>query len=181
MGKALASWSGMRKYLEEEMLAEPLKGRVRYGCTTYVGMDGCRVFELFLDGRSFKRFSWETVNSWFIREGISPKERPMSTGEYWRGFQALLKAYPASARTEYTDEEFCAALERYRNQPIGESLGSGDPLEKMFALLDRRTGRRALEKMREEMASQPEWLRAVYRLRTEGTAQAEGLPGPNEG
>ena len=43
------SWSGMRKYLEKEMLAESLKGRVRYWCTTYPGMNGCRVFEIFID------------------------------------------------------------------------------------------------------------------------------------
>jgi len=29
MGKILGSWSGMRKYLEEEMLADALKGRIR--------------------------------------------------------------------------------------------------------------------------------------------------------
>ena len=40
MGKALGSWSGMRKYLEQEMLADSLHGRIRYGCTSYVGMDG---------------------------------------------------------------------------------------------------------------------------------------------
>ncbi|MEL7657927.1 MAG: hypothetical protein AAGU75_18695, partial [Bacillota bacterium] len=41
MAKAMGSWSGMRKYLESEMLASALKGRIRYSCTTYVGMDGC--------------------------------------------------------------------------------------------------------------------------------------------
>ena len=39
MGKILGSWSGMRKYLEREMLAESLHGRIRYGCTSYPGMD----------------------------------------------------------------------------------------------------------------------------------------------
>ena len=34
MGKALGSWSGMRKYLEQEMLADSLLGRIRYGCTS---------------------------------------------------------------------------------------------------------------------------------------------------
>ncbi|WP_442861330.1 hypothetical protein [Butyrivibrio sp. XB500-5] len=41
MGKILKSWSGMRKYLENEMLADSLRGRVRYNCTAYVGMDVC--------------------------------------------------------------------------------------------------------------------------------------------
>ena len=50
MGNILGSWSGMRKYLEKDMLADSLKGRIRYGCTTYVGMDGCRIFEVCIDG-----------------------------------------------------------------------------------------------------------------------------------
>jgi hypothetical protein len=73
MSKILGSWSGMRKYLEEEMLAESLQGRVRYGCTAYVGMDGCRIFEICIDGKQIKRFSWETVNSYFIDNGYNDK------------------------------------------------------------------------------------------------------------
>ena len=30
------SWSGMRRYLEQDMLAEPLRGRVRYNCPSGV-------------------------------------------------------------------------------------------------------------------------------------------------
>ena len=46
MGKILGSWSGMRQYLEQDMLAKCLHGRVRYNCTSYVGMDGWRIFEI---------------------------------------------------------------------------------------------------------------------------------------
>ena len=68
MSKVLGSWSGMRRYLEQDMLAECLHGRIRYGCTTYVGMDGCHIFEICVDGKQIKRFSWETVNSYFIKQ-----------------------------------------------------------------------------------------------------------------
>ena len=78
MGKILGSFSGMRKYLEKEMLAPALLGRVRYGCTHFVGMDNCRVFEVAVDGKTVKRFSWETVNSYFIRQGYAQKEKPGS-------------------------------------------------------------------------------------------------------
>lgn len=66
MSKTLGSWSGMRKYLEKEILAESLQSRIRYGCTTYVGMDNCKIFEVCIDDKQVKRFSWETVNSYFI-------------------------------------------------------------------------------------------------------------------
>lgn len=69
MKRILGSWSGMRKYLEQEMLAESLKGRIRYGCTSYVGMDGCCIIEVCIDGKQVKRFSFETVNAYFIENG----------------------------------------------------------------------------------------------------------------
>ena len=165
MGKILGSWSGMRKYLEEEMLHPALRGMIRYDCTTYVGMDGCRVFTLFVEGKPFKRFSWETVNSFFIAHGYAEKSSPMSVADYWQDFQALLAQVPMNQREEYTDGEFCDALTAYRNQAIGESLSSPNPIVNMFALLDRRTGVRALQRFQESMEAQPEWLHALYDFR----------------
>lgn len=166
MSKILGSWSGMRKYLEEEMLADSLKGRIRYGCTSYTCMDGKCVFEICIDGKQFKRFSWETVNSYFIDKGYKSVKKPMSTAEYWGGeFFDLLNKYPLTERTEYTDEEFCEALEKYRNQEISESINSINPLIRMFAVLDRRVGKRTLIKLKEEITLRPEWLQQIYMLR----------------
>lgn len=89
MGKILASWSGMRKYLEQEMIADCLKGRVRYNCTAYTGMDGCRIFEIFIDKKLVKQFSWETVNTYFINNNISASARhkhPAGTASIGRDF-----------------------------------------------------------------------------------------------
>lgn len=171
MGKALGSWSGMRKYLEQEMLAESLKDRIRYGCTAYVGMDGCHIFEVCIDGEQIKRFSWETVNTYFIDNGFTSNKNPSGIGEYWAEFWSLLDKYPITDRTEYTDEEFCAALEKYRNQDIQESLRSNNPIIRMFAILDRRVGKRALIKVKGAIEEQPIWLRRFYRLRL----TAEGI------
>ena len=165
MAKILGSWSGMRKYLEQEMLAEKLRGRVRYGCTSYVGMDGCRIFEVCVDGQQIKRFSWETVNSYFIAQGCSSGKKPYGVREYWSGFWENMERYPLNARTEYTDEEFCDALRKYRNTDIRESIFSGDPIVRMFAVLDRRLGKRTLERLEREIPVQPPWLRSFYTLR----------------
>lgn len=171
MSKVLSSWSGMRKYLEEEMLADSLKGRIRYGCTSYAGMDGKCIFEICIDGKQFKRFSWETVNSYFIDKGFKNVKKPMSTAEYWSGeFFDLLKKYPLTERTEYTDEEFCDALKEYRNQEISESINSINPLIRMFAVLDRRVGKRTLVNLKATPDNQPQWLwdLCVLRLLAEG-------------
>lgn len=89
MKKALGSWSGMRKYLEDEMLTPTLRGRVRYNCTRYVGMDNCHVFGVYLDGSLVKRFSWETVNDWLIENGR--REKGYGLQDYWSGFLTCLR------------------------------------------------------------------------------------------
>ena len=165
MGKILGSWSGMRKYLEQDMLANSLRGRIRYGCTTYVGMDGCHIFEVCIDGEQVKRFSWETVNTYFIDSGYTKNANPTGIGEYWAEFWTLLEKYPINQRAEYTDEEFCEALEIYRNQEIQGSISSSHPIVRMFAVLDRRIGKRTLKKIQDTLEEQPEWLKQFYLLR----------------
>ena len=161
------SWSGMRKYLEKEMLADSLKGRIRYGCTTYVGMDGCKIFEVCIDDKQVKHFSWETVNNYFIEKGYKTIEKPHGAIEYWNEFWPLLDKYPLSERTEYKDSEFADALTEYRNQDIKNSVESDNPIVRMFAILDRRVGKRTLEKLKDTLDEQPEWLKQFYVLRFE--------------
>lgn len=165
MGKILGSWSGMRKYLEQEMLAESLKGRIRYGCTSYVGMDGCHIFEVLIDGKQVKRFSLETVNTYFIENGFTENKKQFGIHEYWQEFWSLLDKFDINDRSEYTDDEFCDALACYRLQDIKESIASDNPLIRMFAVLDRRLGKRRLQKLKTEISKQPLWLRQFYELR----------------
>ena len=157
----------MRKYLEKEILADTLQGRLRYGCTRYVGMDTCHIFEIYVDGILFKQFSLETVNRYFFRQGYAPERHPMTIGDYWRYFPSLLALHPLDTRTEYTDEEFCAALKTYRNSSIQDSVRSRDPIVRMFAILDRRVGQRTLEALSTEMQTAPDWLVRLYRLRVD--------------
>ena len=76
-----------------------------------------------------------------------------------------MKKYPPDQRTEYTDEEFCEALEAYRDQNIQESIRSDDPIVRMFVVLDRRVGKRTLQKLQESFETQPDWVRQFYLLR----------------
>lgn len=173
MSKILGSWSEMRKYLEQEMLADSLKNQVRYNCTSYIGMDGCRVFEVFINDTLAKRFSWETVNTYFIENGYKDTREYYGISEYWNGFISLLDDIPMSQRTEYTDEEFCEALEKYRNQPISQSIDSENAIERMFAILDRRIGKRTLKALKDSVNEEPEWLQTFYRLRISADLQED--------
>lgn len=165
----LSSWSKMRKYLEQEMLADSLKGRIRFNCTSYVNMDGVKIFEIFVDGKLKKQFSWETCNTYFRNDEKFPngkgKQTVGSTHGYWEGFHETLFSTPLTEREEYTDGEFCDALAEYRQQPSSESQHSDNPIVRMFAVLDRRTGKRSLETMKQTISLQPEWLQTFYLLR----------------
>lgn len=166
MSKILGSWSGMRKYLEKEMLAKTLQGRIRYNCTRYIGMDATHIFEVYIDNVLIKQFSWETLNTYFINQGYKNDDTDTSgIQKYWEEFWELCDKYPMESRTEYTDDEFSDALEEYRNQPIQDSINSYDPLVRMFAILDRRVGKRTLEKQKNNIELQPEWLKQFYKLR----------------
>lgn len=165
MGKILGSWSSMRKCLEQEMLAESLKGRVRYGCTTYPGMEDDKIFEICVDGKQVKRFSFETVNTYFIKNRYKKDSEPFGKSQYWAEFWEIMRKTPPEVRTEYTDREFCDALREYRNQDIMISICSGNPLVRLFAILDRRIGKRTLLNSVKNIENQPEWLRQFYRLR----------------
>ncbi len=165
MGKILGSWSNMRKYLEKEMLAESLHNRVRYNCTSYVGMDGCRIFEVYIDNKLVKQFSWETVNTYFIKNNYKKNDKPMDSADYWKDFWLIMDTVPLQSRDEYTDNEFCDALENYRNQSIQESMNSDNPLVRMFTILDKRIGKRTLKNVKESLEKETEWLQYFYQLR----------------
>ena len=114
-----------------------------------------------------KRFSWETVNTFFLQNGYKQNTDSYGVSEYWEEFWELLEEYPIHNRTEYTDEEFCKALEIYRNQSIQESIASPNPIIRMFAVLDRRVGKRTLQKIKFFVENQPQWLAEIYQLRLE--------------
>lgn len=155
------SWSGMRKYLEKEMLADSLKGRIRFGCTRYIGMDGWKIFEVCIDNKQVKRFSYETLFA-YLRKEVYKKE--IIT---WSDLLDYIENNPVNTRCVYVHWEFTDALAEYRNQDIKFSLNSDNPIVRMFAILDRRVGKRTLKKLKDTLDKQPEWLKQFYALRFE--------------
>ena len=155
------SWSGMRKYLEKEMLAESLKGRVRYWCTTYPGMDGLRVFEICIDDVYKKQFAWDTLYADMLKKKIDDSDIT------WSSMRDYVDENSVELRNVHICKDFCDALADYRNQDIKDSIQSDNPIVRMFAVLDRRLGKRTLEKLKDTLDEQPEWLKHFYLLRFE--------------
>ncbi len=158
------SWSGMRKYLEEDMLAPCLQGRIRYDCTAYPQANySSRMFILRVDGETVQRFCMEEVCRWFVETGRIPREKRQPLPERWHTFWQMLPQTPPSARIAYTDDEFCNAMATYRQQDIQTSLHSANPVVTMFALLDRRLGKRSYQAV--SMGNQPAWLQKIHQMR----------------
>lgn len=152
-GLAECSWKGMKKYLEQDMLCPELKGRISYHYEVYPKFgytSAC--FTLLLDGNVVKRFGFMYAYARLIDQGR------LVSGQY-------LERIPQQERDEYTDDEFAQALKTYRSQPIQESLQSNDPIVRMFAILDRRVGKRTLARLKYSINDQPEWLRCLYEAR----------------
>ena len=163
MSKATGSWSAVRKVLEQDLLCEALRGRVRYRCTKYPNTDNQGIFEIFVDGKMVKNFSEESVGR-EARALYGGKGR----AEFWTNMRSHLED---DGRTEFDDQEFAEALRIYRQSDIQAAVSCENPIVRMFAVLDRRLGKRSLERLRDALDEQPDWLRAFYRLRLE----AEGM------
>ncbi|MBQ3262994.1 MAG: hypothetical protein IJH52_07450 [Oscillospiraceae bacterium] len=163
MSKATGSWSAVRKALEQDLLCEALRGRVRYRCTKYPNTDNQGIFEIFVDGKPVKNFSMESVGR-EARALYGGKGR----ADFWTNMRSHMED---NDRAEFDDQEFAEALRIYRQSDIQSAVRHENPVVRMFAVLDRRLGRRSLERLREETENQPDWLRAFCRLRLE----AEGI------
>ena len=154
----LGSWSGMRKYLEKEMLCKALKGRVRYHLTTHPNMDGFGYFQIFVDDQPKMTFSMAHAASQLYKEAGAGTD-------FWSNFRAQKDR--AQEHQHFDDEDFAQAMRQYRAIPIAEALNSVNSIVRMFAVLDRRVGKRMLHNLKNQITEQPAWLQFFYQLRLE--------------
>ncbi|SFQ47468.1 hypothetical protein SAMN02910358_02348 [Lachnospiraceae bacterium XBB1006] len=176
------SWSSIRKRLEQDLLCEKLHGRVQYFRTIYHGApDEYGRFAVRVDGEEIFQANPYNENNysqiaWNIKKerGISPRE--------WTGKETLYDAINSSAEDEarmisvndgiVDSFDIPFAIQKYLNQDIQKSITDEDPLIRMFAILDRRVGKRTLREIAETVPDQPKWLQKFYKLRLD----AEGIP-----
>lgn len=153
------SWSAMRKKLEKKNLCDSLQGRVQYFATRYREThDSEGGVALRVDGREVFRsdfFKWARVM--FI-------DRTQSEAEE-KSWQEL--NMDSNVKGAFDQFGFYRAFYKYDNQCIEKSLESEDAVVRLFALLDKRVGKRTLGKLLPSVEQQPEWLRYFYRLRME--------------
>ena len=166
------------------MLCPALRGRIQYFLTRYHGApDDYGRFCVRVDGKEYVPGNpycyWHREYS--LLEQQLKAERNIPPRE-WTHHGMLHEAENEAVEQEvrqiawndgvFEDYELYRAIREYRESSISDSLHAANPLVRMLAVLDRRVGKRTLEKLRETVDEQPEWLRFFYRLRLE----AEGIP-----
>jgi len=160
------SWSAMRKVLEQENICDSLKGRIQYFVTCYRKShdEEGRVAIRIDDKEIFKScfYEWQEKRCEIIKSDIISKEQASSYCEYWDKIHLETKN-----RGGFDQYGFYNAFHEYHNQSIEKSLASSDPVVKLFAILDKRVGKRRLKMLFPKIGVQPEWLQVFFKLRLE--------------
>ncbi len=165
-----STWSGIRNKLENDYLCPVLRGHIQYFATSYSkSHDHVGRAAIIMDGFEVLRSNYYDYEQ-----------------NYWNRYQALQldgagendsKATFRLAH-EMTLNDGCfdngffyEAFGIFDNQSIEKSLVSENPLVRIFALLDRRLGKRRLVTLEKSMEKELDWVRVFYVIRM----QAEGL------
>lgn len=151
----------MNKQLTDR-LCEPLKDRITYFLTRYhkvhnvYGRASVR-----LDGKELVNFTW-----------VEGYEQEQDVHETWKNtgvwdFDAPNLMEKWNNEATFSDDDFLDAATQFLQLPINSALKSENFLIRVFAILDKRVGKRTLEAIRasEEYKTYPQWVRQFYELR----------------
>lgn len=159
-------WSQIRNKLENEYLAYSLRGHIQYFATSY---SKCPDHEgraaILLDGKEI--ISGSYYEQW-SKAHLLPKDETLEV--------RLKNEFPFMDNTavkygQFDQRCFYDAFNEFDNQSIEQSLANANMLVRIFAVLDRRIGKRRLEKMSGAIAQEPEVFRIFYDIR----AESEGI------
>ena len=155
-------WSKTRQMLEEDFLCDSLKGRVRYFTTRYRhAHDGTGRVCILVDDIEKLNIPFET--EYKISKEVYKRKDDSKSLKNW--YDEVTDEFHKNGIFEPWD--FGNALDEYFENRIEQSLESDDLLVRLLAVLDRRTGRRTLEKLKFTVNDLPEWLQYFYNLRFE--------------
>ena len=141
-------------------MAASLRGHIQYFATTYRG-------ERDHEGRAAIRYDGKEIiqgcywNNW-MKAHLFPKD------EKYERRMLVENAYMDDTALKlgvFDQRCFYAAFREFDNQSIEKSLESEDLLVRIFAVLDRRVGKRRLKAMKDTIINEPEVLREFYAIR----------------
>lgn len=158
----MATWSGIRKKLEKEYLADCLKGHIQYFATSY---SKCPDHEgraaIMLDGK-------EIISGSYFNNWVKASEFPHDE-KYEKRMRCENAFMDDTALQLGVFDQRCLyrAFEIFDNQSIEESLESDNLIVRIMAILDRRIGKRRLKTIGEKIEEQDLVFKEFYAIRVE--------------
>lgn len=162
----MATWSGIRKKLESEYLAKSLQGHIQYYATTYSrSHDHEGRAAIRYDGKEIIKgcywYNWTKADQFPKDEKY---ERRMREENAFMDDTALKLGV-------FDQRSFYAAFQEFDQQSIEKSLKSENLIVRIFAVLDRRVGKRRLLMMKDTIEQEPNTFKEFYAIR----ARAEDI------
>lgn len=155
------SWSGLNKQLGE-CLCDPLKERISYFLTRYHEVhNSYGRASIKLDGKELVVFSW-----------IDMYKQEWDTNEHWKENGVYDSSAPElkdkwEREGTLSEWDFLQAATEFLQMPISSALKSDNCLIRVFAIMDRRVGKRTIKQIQDSeiYKTYPEWAQQFYKLR----------------
>lgn len=162
----MSTWSGIRKKLESEYLAESLKGHISYFATSYSRSPDH-------EGRAAIRYKGkEIIKGCYYHNWTKAESFPKDEKYERRMSEEFAFMDDTAIKLGVFDQTcFYRAFDEFDNQSIEKSLYSENMLVRIFAVLDRRVGKRKLISMKESIENEPDSIKEFFAIRM----NAEGI------
>ena len=162
----MSTWSGIRKRMESEYLAESLNGHISYFATSYSRSPDH-------EGRAAIRYNGKEIIKGCYYYNWTKAESFPKDEKYERRMSEEFAFMDGTAiRLGVFDQTcFYKAFKEFDNQSIEKSLCSENLLVRIFAVLDRRVGKRKLISMKETIENEPDSIKEFFAIRI----NAEGI------
>ena len=162
----MSTWSGIRKRMESEYLAESLRGHISYFATSYSKSPDH-------EGRAAIRYDGKEVIKGGYYQNWTKAESFPKDEKYERRMSEEFAFMDGTAIKLGVFDQTCfyKAFKEFDNQSIEKSLCSENLLVRIFAVLDRRVGKRKLISMKETIENEPDSIKEFFAIRI----NAEGI------
>ena len=162
----MSSWSGIRKRMESEYLAESLKGHISYFATSYSRSPDH-------EGRAAIRYNGkEIIKGCYYHNWTKASSFPKDEKYERRMSEEFAFMDDTAIKLGVFDQTcFYKAFDEFDNQSIEKSLYSDNLLVRIFAVLDRRVGKRRLLTLKENIENEPDTFKEFFAIRM----NAEGI------
>ena len=162
----MSTWSGIRKTLESEYLAESLKGHISYFATSYSRSPDH-------EGRAAIRYNGkEIIKGCYYHNWTKASSFPKDEKYERRMSEEFAFMDDTAIKLGVFDQRcFYEAFDEFDNQSIEKSLYSDNLLVRIFAVLDRRVGKRRLLTLKENIENEPDTFKEFFAIRM----NAEGI------